>query len=153
MTDGFETFTGYMMQFHRYIQKIKEIEMRRFGLHATHTMCLHYLSKNEEGLTATQLSQICREDKAAISRCIKQLTALGYVYAEQTDARRSYRSLLFLSESGKELTKNMEMRLQEVISTLGEGIDECRREALYQTLEVIMKNFASYIEAQTNTDE
>lgn len=153
MTDRFEAFTGYMMQFHRYIQKIKEIEMRRFGLHATHTMCLHYLSKNEEGLTVTQLSHLCREDKAAISRCIKQLTALGYVCAKQIDAKRSYRSRLSLSESGKELTKNMEMRLQEVLSALGKGVDECRREALYETLEIIMKNFASYIEAQTNTDE
>ncbi len=153
MTDRFETFTGYMLQFHRYIQKIKEIEMRQFGLHATHTMCLYYLSKNEEGLTATQLSQLCKEDKAAISRCIKQLTALGYVRTEQTDAKRSYRSLLSLSDSGKELAGNVEARLQQVLSVLGEGIDERQRENLYQTLEVIMKNFASYIEAQTNTDE
>ena len=47
----------------------------------------------------------------------------------------------------------MEARLQQVLSVLGEGIDERQRENLYQTLEVIMKNFASYIEAQTNTDE
>ncbi len=98
-------------------------------------------------------SQLCKEDKAAISRCIKQLTALGYVCTEQTDTKRSYRSLLSLSDSGKELAGNVEARLQQVLSVLGEGIDERQRENLYQTLEVIMKNFASYIEAQTNTDE
>lgn len=46
MTERFETFTNYMLQFNRYIQRIKEKEMQQFGLHATHTMCLYYLSKH-----------------------------------------------------------------------------------------------------------
>ena len=80
--ERFEAFTGYMLQFNRYIQKIKEIEMQQFGLHAMHTMCLYYLNKNRQGLTSGQLTQLCREDKAAISRCLKQLTSLKSVRTE-----------------------------------------------------------------------
>ena len=94
-----------MLQFNRYIQKIKEIEMQQFGLHAMHTMCLYYLNKNRQGLTSGQLTQLCREDKAAISRCLKQLTSLGYVYADKTDEKRTYRSLLYLTDEGKSLQK------------------------------------------------
>ena len=55
MEDRFEKFTTYIMQFNRYIQKIKEIEMKEFNLHANHTMCIYFLSKNKDGLTSTEL--------------------------------------------------------------------------------------------------
>ncbi len=151
--ERFEAFTGYMLQFNRYIQKIKEIEMQQFGLHATHTMCLYYLSKNSQGLTSAQLTQLCREDKAAISRCLKQLTSQGYVFADKTDEKRAYRSLLHLTEEGKRLAEQMEERVQYVLSAIGEGIKDEQREVLYETLEIIMNNFSAYFEKQKEKEE
>lgn len=74
-------------------------------------------------MTSTQLTGLCKEDKAAISRCIKQLTELGYVTTDKSAEKRSYRNLLFLTEEGKALSQKMEARVQHVLSVIGEGID------------------------------
>ena len=41
MKDRFETFAGSIVELNRYLQKIKDIEMKKFGLRASHTMCLY----------------------------------------------------------------------------------------------------------------
>lgn len=74
MDHRFETFSLSILELNRYLQKIKELEMKQFGLKANHTMCLYYLGQHPEGLTATQLTELCKEDKAAVSRCLSQLS-------------------------------------------------------------------------------
>ena len=75
MDHRFETFSLSILELNRYLQKIKELEMKQFGLKASHTMCLYYLGQHPEGLTATQLTELCKEDKAAVSRCLSQLSS------------------------------------------------------------------------------
>ena len=43
MDHRFETFSLSILELNRYLQKIKELEMKQFGLKASHTMCLYYL--------------------------------------------------------------------------------------------------------------
>ena len=52
MDHRFETFSLSILELNRYLQKIKELEMKQFGLKANHTMCLYYLGQHPEGLTA-----------------------------------------------------------------------------------------------------
>ena len=80
--DRFETFTGSILELSRYVQKIKEIEMKPFGLRANHVMCLYHLGKNPQGLTVTQVAESCKEDKAAVSRCLSQLVERGLVQGD-----------------------------------------------------------------------
>ena len=42
MDHRFETFSLSILELNRYLQKIKELEMKQFGLKANHTMCLYY---------------------------------------------------------------------------------------------------------------
>lgn len=51
MDHRFETFSLSILELNRYLQKIKELEMKQFGLKASHTMCLYYLGQHPEGLT------------------------------------------------------------------------------------------------------
>lgn len=83
MDHRFETFSLSILELNRYLQKIKELEMKQFGLKASHTMCLYYLGQHPEGLTATQLTELCKEDKAAVSRCLSQLSDRQLVVCEQ----------------------------------------------------------------------
>ena len=82
MQDRFERFVVSITELHRYLQKLKELEMGQLDLKAGYTMCLYYLGKHPEGLTATQLTELCKEDKAAISRTLSQLSAKGLVSCE-----------------------------------------------------------------------
>ena len=70
MPDYFEMFTVLMSKLSYQIKKINSEEMEKFTLKGTHLSCLYYLFKNKE-LTATELCDICNEDKASISRSVE----------------------------------------------------------------------------------
>ena len=57
------------------------------------------------GLTATQLTELCKEDKAAISRTLSQLSSKGLVSCELPEHKRSYRTLYYLTEEGNTVVK------------------------------------------------
>ena len=91
MQDRFERFVVSITELHRYLQKLKELEMGQLDLKAGYTMCLYHLGKHPEGLTATQLTELCKEDKAAISRTLSQLSAKGLVSCELPENKRQHR--------------------------------------------------------------
>ena len=78
MNERFEMFTVLMAKIRRNIQRIKTEEMAEYDLKIPHVSCLYYLYVHES-LTATELCEICYEDKAAISRSLDQLEIRGYV--------------------------------------------------------------------------
>ena len=130
MDHRFETFSLSILELNRYLQKIKELEMKQFGLKANHTMCLYYLGQHPEGLTATQLTELCKEDKAAVSRCLSQLSDRQLVVCEQPeDHKRSYRSHY----------------IKEALSYGGRGLTEERRRDFYGTLAIISENLSDYL--------
>ena len=93
MLQRFQSFVTGVTQCYKSIQKIKATEMTEFGLKGTHVMCLFYLSQHPEGLTAAQLSQMCAEDKAAISRTLAVLQERDYIQAGE----KKYRAPLCLT--------------------------------------------------------
>lgn len=128
MDHRFETFSLSILELNRYLQKIKELEMKQFGLKASHTMCLYYLGQHPEGLTATQLTELCKEDKAAVSRCLSQLSDRQLVVCEQpADHKRSYRSRYMLTVQGRSVVSGIQTRIKEALSYGGRGLTEERR--------------------------
>ena len=75
--ERFEAFTISVTKAYKYIQKIKLAEAENIGLKANHIMYMYHLGKNPEGLTSTELSKLCVEDKAAVSRAIVDGIVLG----------------------------------------------------------------------------
>lgn len=148
--DRFEMFTGSVMELNRYLQKLKEIEMKAFGLRAGHVMCLYQLGKNPGGLTATELSENCREDKAAVSRCIAQLTEKGYVSGDYQEGKRSYRTKLYLTDSGRELVKSIDRRVDAALTNGSIGLTQQQRDCFYETMEMIIQNLSRYISGKEN---
>ena len=100
MQERFETFTVLITSVSRSIHRIKTEEMAEYHLRSSHVSCLYYLYK-EGALTATELCDICEEDKANISRCVKYLEANGYLEARDTKGKR-YQAPLVLTEKGIE---------------------------------------------------
>ena len=140
MDTRFETFALSILELNRYIQRIKDIEMQKFGLRAGHTMCLYYLGRHGEGLTATELTAMCSEDKAAISRTLSQLLGKKLVTCDIPEGKRAYRTLYFLTDSGREIVKSIDSRIEEIFSGGSEGLTDEQREALYTSMNTILKN-------------
>ena len=110
MQDRFERFVVSITELHRYLQKLKELEMGQLDLKAGYTMCLYHLGKHPEGLTATQLTELCKEDKAAISRTLSQLSAKGAA------AKQAFLPYFILSDRGRQHC-SQKNRFPDLLST------------------------------------
>ena len=97
------------------------------------------------GLTATQLTELCKEDKAAISRTLSQLSAKGLVSCELPENKRSYRTLYYLTEEGSTVVKKIGSRIYSALAHGGDGMTEEQRVNLYDSLERISHNLEQYL--------
>lgn len=151
MKNRFETFAICIMELNRCLQKIKDTEMKRFGLRANHAMCLYYLGRNSEGLTVTQLTNLCRVDKAAVSRSLSQLMEKEFVYCNPAQNKRSYRTPHYLTPKGEELVTLMNRRIEAALVNVGNGLSQSQRKIFYETMELILANLTEYLNANEET--
>ena len=149
ITDRFELFTTTITQIYKSLQKIKSHEMTEFQLKGTHVMCLFELHKHPEGLTITELSTLCEEDKAAISRTVSELIERELV---SNNSEKKYRAPIVLTTQGQEITARInEMAANAAIAGSADMSHE-ERMTFYQTLTNISDNLKNYIE-QLNEKE
>lgn len=150
--DRFEAFTGSILELNRHLQKLKEIEMRPYGLRAGHVNCLYYLGKNPQGLTATELTEACREDKAAVSRSLAQLIEKGLVRGNFPEHKRAYRTKLYLTEAGQQLVRTFDQRIDAALTSGGIGLTQQQKENLYSTMDTIINNLSVYISEKEHAE-
>lgn len=144
MIHRFEAFVSGITICYKYIQRIKSMEMEELGLKGTHAMCLFYLHLNPEGLTATQLSTLCGEDKAAISRTISDLRQQGFVCQEP---EKSYRASLLLTQKGRSVAEKVDQLIESWVTAGGDGLNEQQRNDFYQSLALISSNLKNKMDS------
>lgn len=142
MIDRFQSFVTGITECYKYIQRIKSAEMTELGLKGTHVMCLFFLHRHPKGLTATQLCQLCAEDKAAISRNIATLQQRGYIAAGE----KKYRAVLTLTPAGSQIAEQVDGLICQWVGVGGEGLTDRERAAFYRALEHIAGNLRKNIE-------
>ena len=140
MTDRFEQFNLVVSGIYRKLQKIEKAEMVKRGYKGAFAKYLATLSRFEEGLTSTELCEVCDKDKAAVSRIIAEMEEKGLIQREKK-AVRSYRSKITLTEKGKETADFVARRAETAICAVSdEAMSEEEREVFYKTLDNIYKN-------------
>ena len=114
--------------------------MVKRGYKGAFAQYLATLSRYEDGLTSTELCEICDKDKAAVSRIIAEMEEKGLIQREKK-AVRSYRSKITLTEKGKEVADFVAKRAHAAISAVSKEImtDE-ERVAFYSILDNVYKN-------------
>jgi DNA-binding MarR family transcriptional regulator len=143
MEKRFENFTIAILKLNKLVQKIKLYEMRDFDLKAIHVMCIYYLSQNQNGLTATELTRLTLEDKAAISRALALLEERGYIkYASNT-----YGAIITLTPDGEKIADFIAERANNAVEAGGGRLTEHERELFYKALNVISEDLENYYNA------
>lgn len=138
MLDHFEMFTVLMSKISHQIKKIKAEEMEKFNLKGTHLSCLYYLFKNKE-LTATELCDICDEDKASISRSVEYLEKENYLICE-SKTEKKYKSLIHLTQKGESIAKSICQKIDSIVESASAGLSEADRDIMYRALKLININ-------------
>ena len=144
MIERFEVFTLIIANLTRNIRKIKTVEMAKWNLKSQHVSCIYYLYERGP-LTATELCDICGEDKANMSRSIEYLEEHGYLTRKERVNRR-YKIHYELTELGKNVGKNIFERVEDIISRSSEGINEEDRGTMYRSLYAINDNLKKIID-------
>ena len=142
----FETFVITVSELNRQLNRIKNREMQRFGLRAAHVMPLYYLGMNPRGLTCAELTALCREDKAAISRTLAQLSEKELVSRDVPEDKRAYRSRYHLTDAGRRLVDEINSCIERALFSGGNGLDDKKRADFDDSLAIILNNLSSYLE-------
>lgn len=140
MIQRFEKFTTGITRIYKSIQKIKKYKMSALGLKGTHVMCLHYLSRHPEGLTAARLCQLCSEDKAGISRILADLEQKNLIRYEQEENRKKYRAKALLTKDGLNESRKLTKLILRAVEVGGKGLSEKELEIFYHALSLIADN-------------
>ena len=138
----FENFTVSVLKLNKLVQRIKQFEMREYKLKSVHVMCVYYLNEHREGLTASELMRLTYEDKAAISRALRQLRDNGYV---QYDVKK-YNSVITLTEAGVSIADYVSMKADKAVKAGSADFSEEERVRFYKSLAQITENLKKYYE-------
>lgn len=139
MENRYEIFTNLILKINRIIKRIKTEEMELYNLKSQHVSCLYYLYVNNEDITATMLTEISGEDKATISRALEFLENESYIICE-SKTEKKYRSLLQLTDKGREIGSKVANRVQSIVESAGDELDSESREVMYKSLNKICEN-------------
>ena len=151
MEDRYELFTLLLSRIYRNIMKIKTAEMEHRGLKSTHISCIYYLYKNGNPLTAVDLCAVCEEDKAMISRAVNFLESNGYIVRD-TGNKKAYRSLLHLTDKGRETGEFISAKIEETLNKASSGLSDEDRKNLYSSLRLISDNLNDIVTGDTESN-
>ncbi len=139
MEERYQMFTTLIAKCARAIKKIKSGEMSEFQLKGLHVSCLYYVYINNKPLTATELCDICDEDKANISRAIEMLEMGGFVICNSKTQKR-YNCPISLTEKGMEVAKSVTEKIDAIVGLASQGLSEENRKVFYSSLALISNN-------------
>lgn len=140
MNSRFENFITLLTRVNRSVQRIKTQEMEDFGLKGVHVMCMAQLSHYPQGLTLSKLAAESMEDKAAVSRAVKELEEKQLVVREGGSGSVGYRSKIILTSLGKEVSAQVEDRINAAVNTATEGISESELDSFRKIFAAIANN-------------
>ncbi len=139
MEERYQLFTTLITKCARAIKKIKSSEMSEFNLKGLHVSCLYYVYIGNRPLTATELCDICEEDKANISRAIDTLESGEFVVCN-SKTQKKYNCPISLTDKGTELAKSVADKIDNIVALASRGVSEEDRRIFYSSLALISNN-------------
>lgn len=153
MTDRFESFTTDIAHIYKNVQRIKKREMSKLGLKGTHVICINYLNMNPDGLTASEICTLSKEDKAGISRTLSELEEMEFITYDENADKRKYRAKAILTEKGKEYAIKVNELIVNAVNIGGSGITEKERIIFYRVLSTISQNLQKFCEESEKEED
>ena len=99
---------------------------------------MYYLYK-EEALTLKELTDICLEDKAILSKAISLLETNKLIVCD-SDKKKRYNSYFRLTDKGLKIAKSIASKIDNILDYASVGINDGDREVLYRSLSLISEN-------------
>ena len=141
----FEAFAPAVVQVARAVQYLKSRKLAEHDLKGTNAMCLCEIEMSGEvGLSAAELSRTCDIDKAQVSRCISELTELGYIFRDDQEGRR-YKQKYHLTDAGRVAALDIQSSIEQVRKITRKGLTATEMDEFYRVLTKICDNFSDFL--------
>lgn len=141
----FEDFVGIISALSKEIQRIKTAEAKRLGFRGSDVMCLYYLVKHPEGLTASELARLADVSRAAMSRTVAHLEEDGFVeVGSEEDEGSKYRAPVRLTERGREAARPLDDIIHRVLDEAGGELAAKQRLQMYDSLNHILERLRTF---------
>ena len=139
----FVRFSNLVNRSSKSIQKLKRMNMERYGLSGAHTNCLYRLLQAQDtGLNQRELMELEQMDKAQVSRVLKELEAKEYV---TTDETHGYKASYYLTPAGKRVAEEIAQIVNRYLNKIGEGMTEAQRRTFYEAFEMVATDLENAI--------
>lgn len=139
MVDRFERFSFAISEISRYWHKIAADEMEKYGLKGPHAVYFTTMYRYADGITATQLGELCSRDKSDVSRAISVMEKKGLAKKEGIN-QNLYRAKLTLTDDGKKVAEHINEKARIAVEFVGKDLSEENRKNFYESLESIVYN-------------
>ena len=139
MVDRFERFSLAISEISRSWHKIAGDEMARYGLKGPHATYLVTISQHKDGLTASQLCELCGKDKSDVSRMMSIMEEKGLVRKESS-SQSGYRGRFILTEAGTAAAQQVRGRAALAVNLAGKDLTDETRAVFYDALDKIAGN-------------
>ena len=137
MVNRFKRFSFSVFEISRCWHKLAAEEMSSYGLKGPYAVYLVALMHNPDGLTASQICDLCARDKADVSRAISIMEEKGLLRRESGN---TYRAKVFLTEDGMQAAEHVCQRASVAVELAGKDISDKDRAVFYQALTSITDN-------------
>ncbi len=128
------------------LQKVKLLNASEVGLKGVHMLWLFELSRNPQGMSASELAADSSIDRSLISREIKNLERAGCIRFDSPGGKQTYNCKILLTPKGEELACRIGREGVRIQEKLSEGISEEELQSFYKTLETLHRNFVALLE-------
>lgn len=139
MIERFERFSYAISEISRHWHKLTSNEMDKYGLKGTHSVYLLTMARHPEGMTASQIGELCGRDKSDVSRMMAIMEKNGLVTKEGVH-QNLYRGVFKLTEQGYAAADYVRQRAAIAVDIAGRDLTEENRVVFYQALESIAAN-------------
>ena len=139
MLTNYETFSLGLHELYRSIHKNESAVMNKYGLRGAYVKYLVALLQCPEGLTISQLCEVCDQDKAAVSRAVSELVGREFLWRFNPKGNH-YRAKLKLTERGTELAREVCLSGEEFFNEAIAVLSEAQKEELYKTTGLMFDN-------------
>lgn len=139
MVERFERFSLAISEISRCWHRIANEVMKHYGLKGAYSVYFTAMSRFPQGLTATQLVDLCGRDKADVSRAMAILEEKGLVWRQQNDAK-AYRAKLILTADGVALAEQINEKAKAAVEYASHDLSVEKRKVLYEALDLITVN-------------
>ena len=144
---NYEKFLIYLRMFQNKIQKSFNENLKKLGISSTHVGIIMILKTTKEGLPMSSLSRLTKVDNALMTRNIKELEKIKYIYRNrENDSQRKYN--ICLTEQGYQVADIVQQIMEEKQKRFQEQFTKEERKTLEQGIQILLKKVINIVEKE-----